>query len=43
MPFGEAEIVRDWLNVSGCINKPSNEHPRRPINGLESKRKEVGK
>lgn len=41
VPFGEIESVRDWLRVSTEIGKPSNEHPKRPVDGFECKRSEV--
>ena len=41
VPFGEIEHVRDWLGVSGRVEKPSSEHPKRPIVGFECARSEV--
>ncbi|CAH1773450.1 unnamed protein product [Owenia fusiformis] len=41
VPFGEGDIVRDWLKVTGSVGKPLREHPQRPIHGLDSTRKEV--
>jgi single-strand selective monofunctional uracil DNA glycosylase len=41
VPFGEIELVRDWVGVNVSIEKPSGEHPKRPVNGFECKRSEV--
>jgi len=41
VPFGEVSIVRDWLQLSGRVKKPKNEHPKRPVKGLACTRAEV--
>lgn len=41
VPFGEVAIVRDWLQIHAKIQKPANEHPKRPVVGLDCKRSEV--
>lgn len=41
VPFGEVTAVTDWLEVRGEVNKPLNEHPKRPIDGFDCTRKEV--
>ena len=41
VPFGEVEIVRDWLEISGPVKKPTPEHPKRPIEGFKCPRNEV--
>lgn len=41
VPFGEIELVRDWVGVSAAIEKPSPEHPKRPVDGFDCKRSEV--
>ena len=41
VPFGEVAAVRDWMGLSGAVEKPETEHPKRPILGLESPRSEV--
>lgn len=41
VPFGDPTFVRDWMGLEGKVRKPKNEHPKRPIIGLESTRKEV--
>ena len=34
IPFGQIEHVRDWIGVSGAVDKPKNEHPKRLIEGF---------
>ncbi|HEX2678855.1 MAG TPA: uracil-DNA glycosylase family protein [Polyangiales bacterium] len=41
VPFGEVSLVRDFLGVSGRVDKPEREHPARPIDGFACKRSEV--
>lgn len=41
VPFGEVESVREWLGISAPIGRPPNEHPKRPVEGLETGRSEV--
>ncbi|MFK7741872.1 MAG: single-stranded DNA-binding protein [Planctomycetota bacterium] len=41
VPFGEIEAVRSWLGLSGSVERPAVEHPKRPILGLASTRSEV--
>lgn len=41
VPFGEVSLVRDWLGISGPVDKPSPEHPKRPILGFDCTRSEV--
>ena len=41
VPFGEVAAVRDWLRINAAIGKPEHEHPKRPIEGFDCKRKEV--
>ena len=41
VPFGEVSIVRDWLEISGKVDKPKGEHPKRQIEGFECSRSEV--
>uniref|UniRef100_A0A673U110 Single-strand-selective monofunctional uracil-DNA glycosylase 1 n=1 Tax=Suricata suricatta TaxID=37032 RepID=A0A673U110_SURSU len=35
VPFGEVSVVRDWLGVVGPVLTPPQEHPKRPVLGLE--------
>ena len=41
VPFGEIEAVRGWLGIKAAVNKPENEHPKRPIEGFSCTRSEV--
>ncbi len=41
VPFGEVSFVRDWLKIDAKIRRPKNEHPKRPVLGLECTRSEV--
>lgn len=41
VPFGEISLVRDWMGISGPVEKPENEHPKRPVEGFECNRSEV--
>lgn len=41
VPFGEINAVREWLRISGKVQKPENEHARRPVQGFACSRSEV--
>jgi single-strand selective monofunctional uracil DNA glycosylase len=41
VPFGDVSMVRDFLGVSGAVEKPAREHPKRAITGFECTRSEV--
>ncbi|XP_077725906.1 single-strand selective monofunctional uracil DNA glycosylase isoform X2 [Canis aureus] len=41
VPFGEVNVVRDWLGVGGTVSTPAQEHPKRPVLGLECPQSEV--
>lgn len=41
VPFGEINAVKDYLKITGNIEKPENEHPARPVLGFETKRSEI--
>ena len=41
VPFGEIAAVRDWLAIEAPVEKPKNEHPKRPILGFACERSEV--
>lgn len=41
VPFGEIELVRDWLGIEVPIGKPTVEHPKRPVEGFVCARSEV--
>jgi single-strand selective monofunctional uracil DNA glycosylase len=41
VPFGDLEMVRDWMGITGRVDKPQHEHPSRPVTGFETSRSEV--
>jgi len=41
VPFGEVAHVRDWIGITDRVDKPRNEHPKRPIQGFDCTRSEV--
>lgn len=41
VPFGEVAMVRDWLKIQAPVQRPANEHPKRPIQGFGCLRSEV--
>ncbi|XP_014240783.1 single-strand selective monofunctional uracil DNA glycosylase-like isoform X1 [Cimex lectularius] len=41
VPFGESTSVKEFLKLTGVIHRPDNEHPQRPVLGLDCKRREV--
>lgn len=41
VPFGDIEMVRDWLGISGIVDGPPNQHPKRPIQGFACQKREV--
>ena len=41
VPFGEVELVRDWLGLEAPVARPAREHPKRPVEGFGCRRSEV--
>lgn len=41
IPFGEVGLVKNWLKIKGTVDKPSEEHPKRLIEGFDCRRSEV--
>ena len=41
VPFGDVAMVRDFLGVTGVVDKPQREHPKRIVTGFECTRSEV--
>ena len=41
VPFGEVSMVRDWLGIQAPVDRPENEHSKRPIEGFSCTRSEV--
>ncbi|MCP5004299.1 MAG: single-strand selective monofunctional uracil-DNA glycosylase [Planctomycetes bacterium] len=41
IPFGEVNLVRDWLHIETAVGSPRVEHPKRPVLGFSCHRSEV--
>lgn len=41
VPFGEIAAVRDWMGIEEAVQKPPQEHPKRPVEGFACQRSEV--
>lgn len=41
VPFGEVELVRDWLGIEEEVTGPARTHPKRPVQGFSCPRSEV--
>jgi len=41
VPFGEVAIVREWMGIEERVDRPAEEHPKRPVDGFDCKRSEV--
>jgi single-strand selective monofunctional uracil DNA glycosylase len=41
VPFGEIAAARDWIGIDVAVEHPSNEHPKRPVEGFQCQRSEV--
>ncbi len=41
VPFGEVSAVSEFLGICNPVNKPVQEHPKRPIQGFDCPRSEV--
>ena len=41
IPFGEVNLVKDWMNVKGPVGIPKDMHPKRPVIGFSCERSEV--
>lgn len=41
IPFGDTVLVREFIGIESKVEKPKYEHPKRPIDGFECKRREV--
>ena len=41
VPFGEVALVRDWLGIQERVDRPDDEHPKRPVLGFDCPRSEV--
>jgi single-strand selective monofunctional uracil DNA glycosylase len=41
VPFGEVEVVREWMGIEGPVGRPPREHAKRPVEGFACRRSEV--
>jgi single-strand selective monofunctional uracil DNA glycosylase len=41
IPFGEVNMVRDWLQINAPVGRPDQEHPKKPVLGFDCHRSEV--
>jgi single-strand selective monofunctional uracil DNA glycosylase len=41
VPFGEVQLIKNWMKVYAKIHKPHKENPNRPITGFSCERSEV--
>jgi single-strand selective monofunctional uracil DNA glycosylase len=41
IPFGEIAVVRNWLGIQATIQRPPDEHPKRPVMGFNCTRSEI--
>ncbi len=41
VPFGEVNLVKDWMGLESPVGKPDPEHPKRPVDGFACARSEV--
>jgi single-strand selective monofunctional uracil DNA glycosylase len=41
VPFGDVKMVRDFLKITGKVEKPAPEHPKRLVEGFQCQRSEV--
>jgi single-strand selective monofunctional uracil DNA glycosylase len=41
VPFGDKDLVRDWMGIEAPVGHPDPEHPKRPVHGFACPRGEV--
>lgn len=41
VPFGEVQIVKNWLKINAPVGKPPEMHPKRPVEGFRCTRSEI--
>src|SRR5512136_2439404 len=41
VPFGEIDLVKNWLCIEGKVGKPPREHPKKQVDGFSCRRSEV--
>lgn len=40
VPFGDVQLVDEWMGISGPVGRPPVEHPKRPVLGFACRRRE---
>lgn len=40
VPFGDIKMVRDWMGITGHVGQPARTHPKRPVTGFATRRRE---
>lgn len=41
IPFGEIDIVKNWLKINAPVGRPKDIHPQKPVDGFDCTRSEV--
>lgn len=41
VPFGEVAAVKEWMGIDEPVDKPADEHAKRPVDGFQCTRSEV--
>ena len=41
VPFGDVEMVKEWLQIEAPVGTPPDVHPKRPVQGFSCPRSEV--
>jgi len=41
VPFGDVQMVRDWMGIAEKVDSPKGQHPKRPVLGFDCGRSEV--
>lgn len=41
VPFGEVQLVKEWLRIEASVGTPQEMHPKRPVEGFACPRSEV--
>lgn len=41
VPFGDVEMVRNWMGIHAMVSQPERPHPKRPVSGYSCARREI--
>lgn len=41
VPFGDVQMVRDWMGITAAVGQPAVVHPKRPVAGFACSRAEI--